>query len=371
MGSAPPAAREAVRTFTKALPPSPMALDVLEGATRALLGVVPADIWCTVLLDPSTLLDTGGQHAYGFPDSVMPRLFEIEHVEQTGVDNLRQLADRGTAASVLSASAKGELDTSVYYRDVLRPLGLSDELRVVLRTGNRVWGLAVMCRSGSSGFSSREAEIARTVARPVSDILRKSLLLAGIDKARVADATGLVILDDDFQIVSMSPTAERWLADLQEIPPGPDRLPNAVRAVATSARNAVGHGQVRSVAHTRSSRWVALEGWRLDGAEGVRTAVAIGPADRTDLAPIILDVYGLTPREREVMQYVLRGYKTARIATRLGVTTDTVQKHIQAVYRKSGAGNRQEFTSSLFFDHYAPQLGAAPLTTDGRLLDQP
>lgn len=41
------------------------AADVVETAARRLLKAVPADVWCAVLLDPSTLLDTGGVHAEG------------------------------------------------------------------------------------------------------------------------------------------------------------------------------------------------------------------------------------------------------------------------------------------------------------------
>ena len=369
-GPAAYAAERVQRDFVTALPESPPALDVLEVAARALLRSVPADIWCTVLLDPSTLLDTGGQHAYGFPDSVLPRLFEIEHIEQEGVDNLRRLAARRTTASVLSDSARDELDSSVYYRDILRPQGFSDELRVLLRAGNQVWGLLVMCRSGGNGFSTRDLAVARALTKPASQALRGSLLLTGIDEGQVADAAGMLVLDEAHRVVSTNPTAERWLADLQDDPPGPDRLPNAVRALATRARSASVHGQVRSLARTRSARWATLEGFALSGSDGPRTAVAIRPADPTHLTPIILDTYGLSPREREVMQCVLLGFKPASIARRLKVTTDTVHKHIQSACRKAETDNREDFTSNLFFTRYLPKLAAPPLTTDGRLMDE-
>lgn len=78
-------------------------------------------MWCGVVLDPSTLLDTGGQHESGFPESSMRRLFEIEHVEQDDVDNLRALTRRSGKVSLLSRSTDGRLDESKYYREILRP----------------------------------------------------------------------------------------------------------------------------------------------------------------------------------------------------------------------------------------------------------
>lgn len=352
--------------FTRSLQATSSAMDVLEHTANTVLGTVPADLWCTVLLDPSTLLDTGGHHAHGFPDSVMPRLFEIEHIEQEGVDNLRRLADRKTHASALSRSARGELDSSVYFQDILRPLGLSDEMRIVLRAGKRVWGLVVMCRSGSTGFTTRDTAFARELARPASDALHKSLSLGGVDRGDIADAAGVLILDSDHQVVSMSLTARRWLADLQDAEPE-QRLPNAVVALAMRTQEANTHSAVRSLALTRSSRWATLEGWAMTGHDGPRTVVSIGPADRDDLAAVILDIYKVTPRQRQVMQHVILGSKTASIATKLGVTPNSVEKHISAVYKKCHVSTRAEFMSKLFGDEYVPRLGSGPLTTDGRL----
>src|SRR5688572_33117597 len=39
---------------------------------------VPSDLWCGLLLDPSTLMNTGGYHDEGLPVEVLPRLLELE-----------------------------------------------------------------------------------------------------------------------------------------------------------------------------------------------------------------------------------------------------------------------------------------------------
>lgn len=44
-------------------------------------------------------------------------------------------------------------------------------------------------------------------------------------------------------------------------------------------------------------------------------------------------IYGLTPRQREVLQEVMRGYSEKEIASALAITVPTVNEHLQRVYR--------------------------------------
>ncbi len=58
-------------------------------------------------------------------------------------------------------------------------------------------------------------------------------------------------------------------------------------------------------------------------ARGVRTpgsltALVLEPARRSDLAPLMLGLYQLTDREREVTQLLLRGMSTAEISVSCG-----------------------------------------------------
>nr|WP_168508388.1 hypothetical protein [Streptomyces sp. S1D4-11]QIY95576.1 hypothetical protein HEP87_17955 [Streptomyces sp. S1D4-11] len=147
----------------------------------------------------------------------MRRLFEIEHVEQDDVDNLRALTRRSGKVSLLGRSTDGRLDESKYYREILRPLGLTDELRFLLRHGPRTWGLLVLCRDARTRpFSAAELAVAEAVSVPACAALRRSLLLSGVDCGPLPDAPGRVVLDGDLGIRSMSPTAQHWLDQLQE-----------------------------------------------------------------------------------------------------------------------------------------------------------
>ena len=54
----------------------------------------------------------------------------------------------------------------------------------------------------------------------------------------------------------------------------------------------------------------------------------------------LLGALGLSPREAEVLQSMMRGNSTAVIATSLGVTPKTVYKHSERIYAKLGVNDR-------------------------------
>jgi DNA-binding NarL/FixJ family response regulator len=54
------------------------------------------------------------------------------------------------------------------------------------------------------------------------------------------------------------------------------------------------------------------------------------------------ELEALTPREREVLHHLARGYAYKRIAVRLGISTRTVESHVGAVLRKLQLSSRYE-----------------------------
>jgi DNA-binding NarL/FixJ family response regulator len=76
------------------------------------------------------------------------------------------------------------------------------------------------------------------------------------------------------------------------------------------------------------------------------------------LAGFVLDVFAgqlppaqvdpeldlLTPREREVLQHIARGYMYKEIAVRLGISGKTVEAHVSSVLRKLQLSSRHELT---------------------------
>jgi DNA-binding CsgD family transcriptional regulator len=57
------------------------------------------------------------------------------------------------------------------------------------------------------------------------------------------------------------------------------------------------------------------------------------------------DTWGLTPSERDVAGFVVKGLSTTEIADLRRCSEATVKAHLNAVYRKSGSRNRAEMLS--------------------------
>jgi DNA-binding NarL/FixJ family response regulator len=75
---------------------------------------------------------------------------------------------------------------------------------------------------------------------------------------------------------------------------------------------------------------------------------AVGQDDRKE------DVSGLTPRELEILSLLAQGLDNTAIASRLVLTTRTIQNHVSNIYSKLGTASRTEAAL------YAIRSGIAP-----------
>jgi DNA-binding NarL/FixJ family response regulator len=65
---------------------------------------------------------------------------------------------------------------------------------------------------------------------------------------------------------------------------------------------------------------------------------------RADAATPDAELDQLTPREREVLRHIARGYLYKEIAQRLGISVKTVEAHVSAVLRKLQLSTRHELS---------------------------
>lgn len=65
-------------------------------------------------------------------------------------------------------------------------------------------------------------------------------------------------------------------------------------------------------------------------------------AQAADPVPIIVERFGLTPRESDVLPLLLEGRTIQRIQETLFISAGTVSTHIRHIYQKTGSDNRQE-----------------------------
>jgi DNA-binding CsgD family transcriptional regulator len=263
-------------------------------------------------------------------------------------------------------ATKGELARSPRYQELLEPLELGDELRAALMVGPKCWGFMCLHRERSSpNFTPAEAALLARLAPHLAEGLRAALLL-GDSRATTPqpDGPGLVLLADDLSLVAITPAAEGWLAEVEQSDWRSSlELPNAVYAVAARllALERGGHTppdlMPRIRLRTASGRWLVLHASRLRaaGTEG-QIAVIFEEARPAEIAPLIVDAYGLTKREGEITRLVLRGLSTAQVSEELHITPNTVRDHFKAIFDKVGVRSRRELVGQVFAQHYQPRM---------------
>jgi DNA-binding CsgD family transcriptional regulator len=340
-----------------------------DEAGAILRKAVPFDGFCSMTVDPATMLLTSHiAHDSVRPEDV-PRLGRNEFLEED-VNKFGALARAPRPAGVLTDATQYRPEASPRYRDILRPNGFQDELRFTLLDQGACWGwVALYRREQSDDFKVADAELAASLSQLLAEGLRRAILLAATPTNDEPDAPGLIMLAPGGTIEAMTPAAKRWLGQLIAAAPAEGDLPAVVNSVAYRALLTARGGDRREGSRARvptSGGWLVIHGSVMGDPEDGRTAVILEPARSPEIAPLIVAAYGLTAREREVTQLVLHGFSTAEIAGRLHLSGYTVQDHLKAIFEKVGVRSRRELVAHIFFQHYVPRLEmGAPIGPTG------
>ena len=351
-------------------------LALYRDVVQALRLAVPLDRWCGLLLDPATVMNTGGYHDEGLPPELLPRLLDLEATGED-VNALPALARERSGVSTVHRRTRGRPELCARYRDVLQPAGLGTELRVVLRDRRQAWGALVLFReTGAPDFTDADLRLVAALAPDLAVAVRRTLLVSEVAHRDLDEGPGLAVLRLDGEHVVMELASSAARAMLAEVPDSrlsPSGLPVVVSTLATRLVAEGGRRQ-RSRVRLRSGRWVSLQldeltplESPLDGsAAPYRLSLVIEPVGPYELAEVIAAAYGLTAREREVARLVVSGRSNGEVATALSISVTTVQDHLKKVFAKLGVSSRHELTARMFFDQYLPrQLRADPLGADG------
>jgi len=343
----------------------PDAAGVFAEASPRLRRLVPFDGAAWVSTDPGTGLPTAPSRIeqIGHPDVDQCLGYWRRELLAPDVNLYRDLARADVPAAALRATAR-DPERSARFRDYVRPFGFDDELRAVLRVGDTPWAvLALYRRPGQRPFSAEETALVAGLSAPLGEALRR-LALPASRRSLPRDRPGMLLFDRDARLTAADDQARAWL---DELPPDqllPSdlgvRVPMWVMGTvlaALAARHGRGDGSGRArVRSTRGTWLVAHAACLRDSAGNVSGAVvAIEPATSSQIAPLLVQAYGLSEREREITSLIARGAATAEIADELSLSVHTVRDHVKAVFAKVGVSTRGELVATLFADHYAPE----------------
>jgi DNA-binding CsgD family transcriptional regulator len=280
----------------------------------------------------------------------------------TVLHDVQQPSDR-TLPHDIDEATEGDLDRSLRQRELRGPEGLGDELRGVFNSDAATWGGISLLRESGPVFEPADTRFLASLSALLAEGLRRAALTTAVAAHPDEADEGLLVLGADRSVELSNAAAQQWLEELQPGYRGGDALPLVVHAVAGRARlaasgQATGDVNARARVATAAGRWVLVRGSSLGEGPDARTAVIVEPVPAPELAPLIAAAYGLTDRERVVVQLVAQGHSTNEISSRLFLSPYTVQDHLKAIFEKTGVRARGELVARIFFDHYATRMAS-------------
>jgi DNA-binding CsgD family transcriptional regulator len=355
-----PEARERAIDKIASLARTPTDLASLWRSCTAVISTVVPHYWtpCYFTLDPASLLFTS--HFHDGLDELPAEALTQEYYGED-VHKLSDIVRSPTGLSTLHEAAGGDPSNSPRWRFNMS-MGGDQEMLVRLRTREGdVWGALGLYREpGAPMFSDSDKAFVQAIAPHLAVGARCAITFGEATDPEVPNAPGLLVIDDSWEIRSATPGAERWLDRLPDGDAQTGRLPSAVLAVAAQGLQEAARVNPATVAFSRvlatDGTWILLHGAPLDGEDRRRVAVILEPAHPARIFPLLMSAYGLTERERDVVELVLTGASTADIANTLVVSPLTVQNHLRSVFEKTGVRSRRDLVGKIFFTHYEPRL---------------
>ncbi len=344
--------------------------ELFEQVSSRLRRVVPFDGATWFATDPSTVLATLPVGVENIEEGHCDTFWEREH-QVEDVLLFRDLARSQSGVGTLYQETAGTPERSARAREFLRPQGYGDELRAVFRTGSSTWGVVgLLRRQKRPEFTDQDTQVLSELGSGIADGLRR-LAARQADDAAEDSAVGTLLYDSEGRMLSLDAAAYRWLGELvgrewggtttelRRATPELSMIFAAVTRAPMVAASREGSPAVSRI-RARSGRWVVVHASSLHGLDGSAgpIAVTIGPARSSEIAPIIIEAYGLTPREQDITKAVARGLSNAEIAAVRHLSPLTVRDHLKAVFAKVGVSTRGELVAKLFADHYGPTIHA-------------
>ncbi|WP_306815473.1 helix-turn-helix transcriptional regulator [Microbacterium sp. zg.B48] len=330
-----------------------------RSCTEVISAVVP-HYWapCFFTLDPASLLITSHFHEglEEFPAAALAHEYYGDDVNKL-IDIVRSPG----GLSTIHEATDGDPSSSPRWQFNMT-MGGDQELIARLRTKQgETWGALGLYREpGAPTFSEADKQFLRAIGPKLATGARRAMTVGEATDPESLEGPGLLVIDDAWEVCSATAGAEHWLSLLPDGDRRVGRLPSAVVAVAAHSLQRVTDRGLVTVAFSRvladDGTWILLHGAPLSGDDRQRVAVIIEPAHPARIYPLLMSAYGLTEREREVVELVLTGYSTNEIATELFVSPLTVQNHLQNVFAKAGVRSRRDLVAKIYFTHYEPRF---------------
>jgi len=296
--------------------------------------------WCSLLLDPDTLV-IGQGIGHNDWSAELPRL-NVVSAGLEDVNNHTMLARSRDHVGVLSAATGNDLARSWHWREILARYGVGDELSCAAVDERGAWGTFLLWRdSDDPPFDAEDAQLMRDASAVLGRMLRRQAVAPTGDAGALPAEAGVLLLDTALRPAGSTPSIRDWFTLLN-----PGAAWNVVGRLLAIERGEDPGQPARVRIRTGTGRWAIVEAARLEAEAGI--AVTIRPAGTGDVLDLVCRAHGLSARERELVALVIEGLDTRELAEQLFISRYTVQDHLKSVFAKVGVGSRRELVSGVF-----------------------
>lgn len=342
---------------------------LLREVTERLRRVIPFEAYCVNSNDPLSGLMTHLMHDGVIGEKEGRIYLEYVYFEED-LDQQRKMSRSRSPVALLSEVTGGKIERALRCREITSSLGLGYELFGVCTLGREHWGTVSLIRErGRPDFDAREVALLHRIVPHLGTGLKAAVLCTQASaEAEEESVPGVLVLDDRGRVVQHTEAAERWLRDLGGLGAGwleGDGLPAPVWMVVGALRKTLKPEKDRDLngvpcvrVRTQTGRWLTFHGARTEprpGREG-ETMVIVEPSRPLELAWLRASAYGLSKRERSIVDLVVQGFSTRDISRTLYISEYTVQEHLSNVFDKVGVRSRRALVKRLFFDNIYPSL---------------
>lgn len=339
-------------------------MELLEVVSRRLRSAVPFAAGYLSATDPATTLFSSAILLDGVEEAMCAPSIRNEF-EVADFNKFSDLHRNRTGATTLRRATWDRLHRSPRHRDVNLPFGFEHELRATLCTVDGCWGVINLLRTkGDADFTDHELDFVDSISRIVGEGLRTSLTKAPPLDQDPHITPGVILLDENGIVLSMTDRAAELVGELGHRPVETGfgvPLPGEAYIVATRAwAKAKGHTGPDPIARvrSRSGGWLTVRGECTRHSDGsiAETAIVIEPSRNSEVLPLFVAAHGLSDREKEVLAELVDGRSTNQIAHVLFISAHTVRDHVKSILEKVGVNSRGELISALYRLHYEPDL---------------
>lgn len=254
------------------------------------------------------------------------------------------------------------METS-FYREYMHPFDIYHMLRMELViNGNSIATLGLFRPKSDPDFSTTDnvkamlsvSAIANALGRAIQQEKYQESFSLLEKSASAVSRVGLLILDEHLTVLYCDANAQEWFGNVSDEMTG-TRQSSPALPPELSALLAEYHQRLRKeVDIEKFEHTLSIFNWQRTASAQVhvrahktiygrwRILVYVLPDER-NLCPLnrLLNL-GLTKREAEIVQLVVEGLRNYEIADRISISLNTVQSHLNKIFRKLGVSNRPE-----------------------------